>query len=61
MSYPNITFLEPPIIVPSMYDVNTINSHLDQLSVDINTQNLRSKLEKTKRHRLNTKKTVTQT
>ena len=37
-----------------MHDVNTINSQLDQLSVDVNTQNLRSKLEKTKRQRLNT-------
>ena len=47
MSYQNIPFLESQIIVPSMHDVNVINSKLDQLSVDINTQNLRSKLEKT--------------
>ena len=37
-----------------MHDINVINSQLDQLSVDINTQNLRSKLEKIKRQRLNT-------
>ena len=54
MSYPNIPFLEPPIIVPSMHDVNIINSQLDQLSVDVNAQNLRNKLEKTKKQRLNT-------
>jgi len=56
-----------------MNDYNTLSSQLDQLSVDINTQNLRSKLEKTKRQRLNSmiknieceiallSKTVTQT
>ena len=39
LSYQNIPFLEPPVIVPSMNDFNILNSHLDQLSVDINTQN----------------------
>ena len=52
LSYPNIPFLEPQVIVRSMIDFNTLSSQLDQLSVDINTQNLRSKLEKTKRQRL---------
>ena len=37
LSCPNMPFLEPPVIVPSMNDFNTLNSQLDQLSVDINT------------------------
>ena len=73
LSCPNIPFLEPPLIVPSMNDFNALSSQLDELIVDINTQHLRSKLEKTKRQRLNSmikniereiallSKTVTQT
>ena len=53
LSCPDIPFLEPPVILPSMNDFNTLSSQQDQLGVDINTQNMRCKLEKTKRQRLN--------
>jgi len=50
--YPNISFLEPPVIVPTMNDFNMLTSRMDQLDVDLNTQHLRNKLEKNKRQKL---------
>ena len=50
--YPNAPFLEPPVIAPSAIDFHELSSKMDQISVDVNTQHLRSKLEKCKRQRL---------
>ena len=44
----NIPFLEPP----SANDFHVLSSEMDQISVDVNTQHLRRKLEKSKRQRL---------
>ena len=54
MTCPNVPFLKPSVIIPSIHDVNVINTQLNQLSVGMSTQGLRSKLEKAKRQRLNT-------
>jgi len=43
---PNATFLEPSVLIPSIHDVNVLNNQLNQLSVDMNTQDLRSRLER---------------
>jgi len=50
--YPNLSFPEPPVIVPTMNDLNILTCRMDQLDVDLNTQNLRNKLEKNKRQKL---------
>ena len=49
---PNITYLEPQMIAPSANDYHSLSSQMDQISVDMNSQHLRSKLEKCKRQRL---------
>ena len=47
--YLNPFFPEPPVIVPTMNDINILTCRMDQLDVDLNTQNLRNKLEKNKK------------
>ena len=51
---PNIAYLEPPMIAPTANDYHLLRSQMDQISIDLNTQQLRNKLEKCKRQRLST-------
>ena len=51
---PNITYLEPPMIAPTANDYHLLSSQMDQISIDLNTQQLRNKLGKCKRQRLST-------
>jgi len=51
---PNVTYLEPPMIAPTANDYYLLISQMDQISIDLNTQQLRNKLEKCKRQRLST-------
>jgi len=51
---PNITYLEPPMIAPTANDYHLLSSQMDQISIDLNTQQLLNKLEKCKRQRLST-------
>ena len=53
LMYLNPSFLEPPVIVPTMNDINILTGRMDQLDIDLNTQDLRNKLEKHKRQKLN--------
>jgi len=43
MTCPDVPFLDPSILIPSFTDVNTISNQLNQLNVDLNTQDLRGR------------------
>ena len=51
---PDIDYLEPPMIAPKANDYYLLSSQMDQISINLNTQQLRNKLEKCKRQRLST-------
>ena len=48
MTCPDAPFLEPSVLIPPFHDVNLINNQINQLSIDVNTQDLRSRPEKVK-------------
>jgi len=48
----DIFHLETPFVTPSYSDLVTVNSRLEHLSLEINTQSLRIEVERAKRQKL---------
>ena len=38
--FPEVFPIEPPLLMPSFRDINTLNSQLGRLSFEVNTQSL---------------------